>query len=74
MDDINAPNLVFRAESGGQYFGLIVARDGWATALTDRDSIRDVLTTTAMQWLKARNPWPEREVSFTLLCIRNGVR
>jgi hypothetical protein len=45
----------------------MVVRSGWASALTERESIRNVLTTSALQWLKSRNPWPEREVTFRLL-------
>ena len=67
MDSRRPAENVFRAESGGQFFGLMVVRQGWASALTEREAVRDVLTTSALQWLKARNPWPEREVTFTLL-------
>lgn len=45
----------------------MVVRNVWASALTERESIRNILTTFALQWLKARNPWPEREVAFRLV-------
>ncbi len=67
MNDREPTESVFRAESGGVYFGLMVVRRGWASALTERDSVRNILTTSALQWLKARNPWPEREVTFRML-------
>jgi len=67
MDDREPAASVFRAESGGVFFGLMVVRRGWASALTEREVVRNVLTTSAVQWLKARNPWPERDVTFRML-------
>jgi hypothetical protein len=67
MDEAKPTELVFRAESGGEFLGLMVVRNVWASALTERESIRNILTTFALQRLKARNPWPEREVAFRLV-------
>lgn len=61
------PELIFKAVAGGRTFGIIVARNGLATAMTGRASLENVPATRAMLWLVDQNPRPDDEVRFSLV-------
>jgi len=59
--------LTFRADVGGQPFGVIMVSAGMATARVGRAVRANILLTQALLWMREQNPLPQQEVHFRLV-------
>lgn len=66
---MDAP-LVFRACSNGRMFGMLVLRDGSATALVADAELDRVMFGHALLWLRRQNPDPHSSVELELVSDR----
>ncbi len=61
-----ATKLTFRADANGRAFGVIVVRNGLATARVGRTVLKNTLLCHALLWMERQNPTPAA-VKFQLV-------
>ncbi len=59
--------LTFRADVNGRPFGVIVVRQGVATARVGRRVRANVLLPHALMWIREQNPSPQEPVGLQLV-------
>jgi hypothetical protein len=60
-------DLTFHADSGSRTFGVIVVRDGRASAHTRHEALHGTFLGHALLWMSERNPRPAEPVEYRLV-------
>ena len=66
--------LTFEAASGGEPYGVIVLRNGRATAYAGLAVLRDVFLGHAIMWLRERNPHPDQATRLYIIGGCDGLQ